>query len=241
MTPVTSENYIRAESDRSFSNVAALGGGINHFYFIRKPTPLDKQTVIRMNRDTLYSGAVVDTSKGATVTLPRVDGNRFVSAQVVDNDHYCPAVFYEPGRHAIASDTKYALVIVRTQLFDPNDAAEVAQVNALQDQLRVEAGSADPLPPLEWDPESLKSLTAKYEAEAKGLASFKGLWDRGELSTKPNAISPQPPPGASTPTATRPISTTRATMIRGDAGARPSRFRRITPSGRSRSMAPTAT
>lgn len=75
---------------------------------------------------------------------------------MVDNDHYCPAVFYEPGAHPIQSDTKYALVIVRIQLFNPNDAAEVAEVNALQDQLVVAAGSADPLPPLQWEPESLE-------------------------------------------------------------------------------------
>ena len=38
----------------------------------REPTPLDKQNVIRMNRDTLYSFTIVDISKGATVTMPEV-------------------------------------------------------------------------------------------------------------------------------------------------------------------------
>ena len=70
LVTVTPENYIRAETDRTFRNVAGLAGGVNRFYHIRNPTPLDKQTVIRMNLDTLYSGVVVDTSKGATITLP---------------------------------------------------------------------------------------------------------------------------------------------------------------------------
>ena len=175
LVKVTSETYIRAESDRSFHNILAMAGGVNRFYFIRKPTPLDAQTIIRMNRDTLYSGAIVDTAKGATITLPKVDGKRFISAQVIDNDHYCPAVFYEPGAHPITSDTKYVLVIVRIQLFDPHDPAEVALVNALQDQLVIDAGSADPMPPSQWEPESLKALTAQYETESKRLSNWKGL------------------------------------------------------------------
>ena len=172
---VTPETYIRAESDRAFGNIAALAGGVNRFFHIRAPTPLDKQTIIRMNLDTLYSGVVVDTSKGATITLPKVPKGRFISAQVIDNDHYCPAVFYEPGTHVIKSDTRYAVVAVRIQVFDPRDPAEVALVNGLQDQLALSAGSADPLPPSKWEPESIQALTKQYATEAKVLTSFKGL------------------------------------------------------------------
>ena len=154
MIKVTPETYIRAESDRSFANIQALAGGINRWYFIRQPTPLDKQTVIRMNRDTLYAGAIIDTAKGAEIILPQVPKGRFMSAQVIDNDHYCPSVFYEPGKHVIKSDTRYVLVAVRIQIFNPGDAAEVALVNALQDKLVLQAGSAEPFQPKDWDQES---------------------------------------------------------------------------------------
>jgi len=40
-----------------------------------------------------------NTAAGATVTLPKTPDGRFISALVVDNDHYAPAVFYEPGTH----------------------------------------------------------------------------------------------------------------------------------------------
>jgi hypothetical protein len=80
MKKVTTATYIRAESDRSFANIQQLAGGINRFFHIRKPTPLDAQTIIRMNRDTLYSGVVVDTAKGATITLPKALDGRFISA-----------------------------------------------------------------------------------------------------------------------------------------------------------------
>ena len=76
-----------------------------------------------MNLDTLYSTLVVDTAKGATITLPKVPDGRYIAAQVIDNDHYCPAVFYEPGTHAIRSDTRYVGVVVRIQVFDPKDRA----------------------------------------------------------------------------------------------------------------------
>jgi hypothetical protein len=172
---VTPETYIRAESDRSFRNIVGLAGGVNRFFHIRAPTPLDKQTIIRMNLDTLYSGAVVDTAKGATITLPEAPKGRFMSAQVIDNDHYCPAVFYGTGPHPIRSDTRYAVVAVRIQIFDPRDPVELALVNGLQDRLAIAAGSADPLPPANWEPKSLQALTDRYNEEAKALAGFKGL------------------------------------------------------------------
>ncbi len=61
---VTPDTYIRAETDRAFHNFSQQAGGVNRWFYIRKPTPLDQQSVVRMNRDTLYSASVVDTSKG---------------------------------------------------------------------------------------------------------------------------------------------------------------------------------
>jgi hypothetical protein len=174
-TPVTPETYIRAETDRSLHNIEAMAGGVNKFYHFRSPTPLDKQTVVRMNRDTLYSAAIVDTSRGASIILPEVDEGRFISALIIDNDHYAPAVFYEPGRHALPQDTKHVLVAIRIQLFDPKNTDEVAVVNALQDKVLIEAANADPLPQNGWDQASLKALTVQYEKEAAGLASYKGM------------------------------------------------------------------
>ncbi len=54
------ENFVRAETDRMFADLAAAAGGSNRWRHVRKPAPLDQQTVIRPNRDTLYSTAVVD-------------------------------------------------------------------------------------------------------------------------------------------------------------------------------------
>ena len=50
---VTPETYIHAETDRQFAEVVKMSGGMNRLYHFRVPTPLDKQNIVRMNRDTL--------------------------------------------------------------------------------------------------------------------------------------------------------------------------------------------
>ena len=60
---VNVENFVRAETAAQFDRIVEMAGGVNRFFHLRGPTPLDKQIVIRMNRDTLYSGAVVDISQ----------------------------------------------------------------------------------------------------------------------------------------------------------------------------------
>ena len=87
---VTPETYIRAETDRQFDVVVKMAGGVNRLFHFRSPTPLDRQNVIRMNRDTLYSMGVVDTSKGATITVPPLPKDRYASVYLVDNDHIVP-------------------------------------------------------------------------------------------------------------------------------------------------------
>lgn len=162
---VTQETYCRAETDRTFNNTIKLTGGVNRFYHFRKVIPLDNQTVVRMNRDTLYSGTIVDTSKGATITLPKTPDGRYCSALLIDNDHYCPGVIYDAGTHQLPKDTKYLMVVVRIQLLKPTDPEDVKLVNSLQDKLEIKAESADPFPEPKWDAASLDELTAVYKAE----------------------------------------------------------------------------
>ena len=88
--PVTADNFVRAETDLYFGGVLKDAGGIAKFFHNREPTPIDKQTVIRMNRDTLYSAAVFDLDAGpVTITLPDA-GKRFMSMQVINEDQYTP-------------------------------------------------------------------------------------------------------------------------------------------------------
>ena len=69
-TAVNVDNFVRAETDRMFSDLQRDAGGVNVWNHSRAPAAIDRQTVIRMNRDTLYSFAIVDISDGATFTIP---------------------------------------------------------------------------------------------------------------------------------------------------------------------------
>ena len=92
--PVTVDNFIRAESDLYFSNMVK-DGALSAFVHRREPADVDNQTVIRLNRDTLYSSVVIDLDAGpATVTLPDA-GTRFMSLMVINQDHYISTVSYK--------------------------------------------------------------------------------------------------------------------------------------------------
>ena len=179
---VTPETYIRAETDRAFTGSIMQSGGVNIFKHDRNLAPVDQQPIVRMNKDTLYSGAIVDTDGGATLTIPEIADGRYVSALLIDNDHYVPSVIYTSGTHELPQDSRYLGIIIRLQLFNPNDPAEIALINKLQDKIVITASSAGPLPPFKWHIESLKTLTAQYEKKARQLENYNGMQGpRGKL------------------------------------------------------------
>jgi hypothetical protein len=156
---VTADNFIRAESDLYFSNVVK-DHGFGMFKHNRQVTPIDRQTVIRMNRDTLYSAAVFDLDAGpVTITLPDA-GTRFMSLQVITEDHLSPTVVYKPGSHTFTREemgTRYILVAVRT-LVDPSDPKDLEDVHALQDAMTVDQASPGRFEIPRWDAVSQKKI-----------------------------------------------------------------------------------
>lgn len=143
--PVTVDNFVRAATDIEFGKYIAIMGGVNQLIHFREPTLIDEQPTIRMNRDVLYSSAVIDISEGATLTIPEM-GERYVSAQIVNQDHYMNDVFQGGGSYTLDIDgfeTPYVVVIIRT-LVDASDPNDLAAVHALQDQMKLEAASSNP-------------------------------------------------------------------------------------------------
>ena len=160
VAPVTVDNFIRAESDLYISVVALKEGGFSKFEHHRVLSPVDAQTVIRLNRDTLYSVAVFDLDAGpVTITLPDAKG-RFMSMQSISQDEYSPPAIYEAGPHTLTRDkvgTRYVLVGVRT-LVDPANKKDVEQVHTLQDAIEVEQKSRGTFEMPKWDPVSQKKV-----------------------------------------------------------------------------------
>ena len=140
--PVTVANFTSAETDRMFSAFAVGAGGLNRFHHTRLPTPLDQQTVIRMNRDTLYSVAVVDLDGEPRLTIPDA-GDRYLSVMVVNQDHCINQVLREPGVYTLRRDDfdiRYAAIAARI-LVDPVDPTDVTAVNAIQDRFELSAST----------------------------------------------------------------------------------------------------
>jgi hypothetical protein len=176
---VNVDNFARAETDRMFHDLAAVAGGVNRWSHVRTPTPVEAQPVIRMNRDTLYSLAVVDVSDGATVTLPDA-GDRYLSLMVVDRDHYVTLVAHGPGEVELSAedhDADHVCLIVRT-LVDPADADDVSEVNALQDQLALRARSAADLEMLPYDTDSMDATRAALLQLAAGVGGYDRTFGR---------------------------------------------------------------
>ena len=159
IVPVTAENFPRAESDLYFGNIVK-DGGFGKFHHNRELAPIDRQPVIRLNRDTLYSAAVFDLDAGpVTIALPDA-GRRFMSLQVIDEDQYCPAVFYGAGPHTLIREqigARYVITAVRT-LIDPANPQDLEEVHKLQDAIRVEQMSPGKFEVPNWDPGSQKKV-----------------------------------------------------------------------------------
>jgi hypothetical protein len=176
--PVTADNFVRAETDLYFAGILNGAGGLGKFDHQREVASIDNQTVIRLNRDTLYSSAVFDLDAGpVAISLPDAD-KRFRSMQVINQDHYVPMVVYTPGTHTLTREevgTRYVAVAIRT-LVDPNDPKDVEQVHALQDGIKVSRKNAGKFDVPAWDPGSQKKVRDALLVLATTLPDFKGAF-----------------------------------------------------------------
>lgn len=184
---VTVDNFRRAESDMYFARFAAQGG-FGEFRHERDVAPIDEQTVIRLNRDTLYSFGVFDLDASpVTVTLPD-PGERYMAVQVIDEDHYVPDVFYGKGAHTLTREevgTRYVCLAVRT-FVDPKDAADVEAVHALQDAIAVEQEAVGEFAVPDWDQASQEKIRDALLA----LASANGGLDSARMFGRKGEVDP---------------------------------------------------
>ncbi len=183
--PVTVDNFVRAESDMYMAGILKDSGGqLGRFNHRREVADVDHQTVIRLNRDTIYSSALFDLDAGpVTITLPEA-GSRFMSMQVISEDHYVSAVYYKAGAYPLTRElvgTRYAAVAIRT-LVDPNDPADVAKVRALQDAITVKQADPGTFEIPDWDPVSQKRVRDALLVLSSTSTGFGGAFGKkGEV------------------------------------------------------------
>ena len=172
--PVTVDNFVRAESDLYLGNLVK-DSGFGKFNHHREPSPIDNQAVIRTNRDTLYSSAVFDLDAGpVSITLPDA-GKRFMSMQVISEDHYVPEVAYGAGTRTLTKEkagTRYVAVAIRT-LVDPADPKDVDAVHTLQDAIKVSQKTAGKFELPNWDPASQKKVRDALIVLGSTIPDFK--------------------------------------------------------------------
>ncbi len=189
LVKVNVDNFVRVETAFQFDRFVKGAGGVNKWSHNRLPTPLDKQNVIRMNRDTLYSFAVVDISKGAKLTMPE-SGDRYMSIMVVNEEQYINNIFHEGGTYELTMkefDTPYVLLAGRT-LANPTDPADIKAANDLQDQLKIEASSSKPYTHPNYDQTSYEATYKPLLALAAGVPDSKHMFGKKSEVTEARYI-----------------------------------------------------
>ena len=121
--PVTLEQFPTAETDHMMQVAIDTFDCLGKWAHLRGFAPIDKQNVVRMNRDTLYSSMVLDLTTPATLIKPDTHG-RYQSLLVVNGAHFAKLTAYKPGEYKLtkqAMGSRYVAVIART-LVDAEDS-----------------------------------------------------------------------------------------------------------------------
>jgi hypothetical protein len=189
---VTTENFTRAESDNYFAEFVADGafGKVKHN---RDLADVENQTVVRLNRDTLYSFGVFDLDAGpVTVDLPDTKG-RFMSLLLISEDHYNPATFYDAGPHVVTREqvgTRYVALAVRT-FVDPNSPGDLQTAHASQDAIGIQQPKGPgkfEIPA--WDQASLSAVRNELKGDARELSDLsKAFGMPGEVDPRQHLLA----------------------------------------------------
>ncbi|MCK9271495.1 MAG: DUF1254 domain-containing protein [Bacteroidales bacterium] len=191
-TKVTDENYALAETQVIFTDyvnrIAAKTNtnGVGVFMHVKEPLDPADRTIMRVNFDTQYSYVVLDLTEDAVLNMPETNG-RYQSAWFITEEHYNPMAITEPGEYTISQEqtgSKYVMILVRTQV-NMKDAADIAIVSKLQDQLKLSQNDRGTYTAsFRWDMNEILAMRKKYQelAVAKGITSEMMFGKKGEVS-----------------------------------------------------------
>ena len=179
-------------------------GGFGEWHHVRELLPIDRQTVIRGNRDTLYSTRVFDLDAGpVTITLPDA-GKRFMSLQIITEDQYTTTE-YGAGAHKL--DKAKVVPATRSLASAPWSirtipAISITFIAAECDQVSQPGGPGKFEIP-NWDKASQRSAQTPCSS-LRARSPIRGeLSARRKRSTRSSTLSAPRPPGAQTRLVTR--------------------------------------
>jgi len=159
LVKVTADNYVRAESDVQMKGYAETMDAFGKFAVNRKHYDVDNQVTVRGNRDTIYMFGTFDLTSPLTITMPD-PGDRYMSLQLINQDHSMPASIYGPAKTTITMEdmgSRYILIGIRT-FANPNDPADMKVAHALQDAVVVEQADIGKLEMPNWDKQGVVTL-----------------------------------------------------------------------------------
>lgn len=159
--------------------------GVNKFWHKRQLSPTDKQTIVRMNRDTYYSFALIDVSKGATITMPEVPNGKYISIQPVTEDHRIQPMTYGAGTFELSTHTgTHIYLVVRL------DATFTeAEAKKYQDQMSINAKSSKMFKAEPVNQKSFKTVEDNLKAQMPGISKRDGIHTIDGMFTDPNDAS----------------------------------------------------
>ena len=170
--PVHLGNFIRAESDDTFRK-AVHEGAFGHLRHARDFAPLNAQSLEGMHQDTLDSSGVFDLQAAPLrVTLPNT-GTRFMSMQVISQDHYTVDVVFAPGTHVYTQEqvgSRYVFIAIRT-FVNVRARRDLQLATQIQNQIITSQSTLGNFEIPLWDPGSLR----KCREALKSVALLGGL------------------------------------------------------------------
>lgn len=166
---MTPREYIQAES-RAFMTDFMGRVGVNTFFHFDGLSSAEDTWVVSPNNDTIYSMATVNARDGFAIVMPEV-GERFLSIQIVTENHMTPFYLYGGGTRQFSADdfdTNYLTVGVRIGT-DGSDEDVALVANELQPQYAIEgAEDIDDMPRPDLD--TMQAVRAAMMVEYDKLA-----------------------------------------------------------------------
>ncbi|MGR5096668.1 DUF1254 domain-containing protein [Vibrio maritimus] len=157
---------------------------VNTFNHNRIPSSKDHQFVIRENADTLYSHAILDVTKSATIIMP--DYDEYAIVQVIDENQYTIAEVY-PGQTLrltpdMLSFGTHVFLNTRVAAADTEDPNAMKKARGYQNSIQLSAETSMPYVSKGFDEEEVLAVRATLQKLRPFIPKpFDAFGNRGQV------------------------------------------------------------